>query len=211
MYKKLTITTIIILLLCITVSFAWMMDVIGPSGDLIVYEFDDSLYISPNNLKIDITVEENGEYVPLYSTDNEVNNLVCFENKAPGDIMKFSMKITNSTDLDITTAIIFSDITSNEIKFYDFVSVGIFATNGFEGDYKAPGIGEFLLIDNFPKDENRNPIINENNSAKFIESLVIPANNKEVEIRFYVRINHVADNSIQNKEFKIGKINFMSV
>ena len=52
MYKKLTITTIILLMLSITVSFAWMMDVMGPSGEIITVNFDNSIYVSPNNLKI---------------------------------------------------------------------------------------------------------------------------------------------------------------
>ena len=110
MYKKITITTIILLLLCITVSFAWMLDVIGPSGDAIVFNYDNSIYVSPNELKIDISVEENGEYVPIYTTENSENVLATFDNKAPGDVIKFSIKIYNLTDLTLSTSVLFSDI-----------------------------------------------------------------------------------------------------
>ena len=113
MYKKLTITTIILLMLSITVSFAWMMDVMGPSGEIITVNFDNSIYVSPNNLKIDIAIENNGDYIPSYSTENVENVLACFDNQAPGDVIKFSVKINNMTNTPISASI---KISSNSSK-----------------------------------------------------------------------------------------------
>ena len=156
MYKKLAITTILFLLLSITVSFAWMMDVIGPSGDVITFDFTDSVFVEPNNLVIDISVEKDGEYVSACNNTFEENSLVQFNNCAPGDILKFSVKLTNLTDLAISTSILFSDITSSNEDFYNYISIGVFSTNGFDNMYKAPEFSDFKIISKMKKDDNGN-------------------------------------------------------
>ncbi len=217
MYKKLSIATILLIMMTLTVSFAWMMDVIGPSGDALVFLFDKenntSIYVSPNNLEINISYEKNGEYVDAYSstkTDSE-NVLVSFNNKAPGDVIKFRVKIKNLTDLDITTSVLFSDINTNAPEFFDYIRIGIISYHGFTAISKLPPVEEFCLFDRLPEDyvyDYENP---KSTSVSFLKNLVIPPNQQEVEINFYIKIDHLADNSLQNKTFTIGKINFMCI
>ena len=213
MYKKLTITTIILLMLSITVSFAWMMDVMGPSGEIITVNFDNSIYVSPNNLKIDIAIENNGDYIPSYSTENAENVLASFANQAPGDVIKFSVKINNMTNTPISASILFSDIVSSNDDFYNYISAGVFSTNGFDNKFKAPTFDEFIFSDRMNKDENGKLIINDLNSITFIQELLIPPMGQEIEFKFYIRFKHSKENQnhLQNQTFTIGKINFMCV
>ena len=46
MYKKLSILTLLILILTITVSFAWMMELGGQRGHYVEFDYDKSIYIS---------------------------------------------------------------------------------------------------------------------------------------------------------------------
>lgn len=213
MYKKLTITTIILLLFTITVSFAWMMDIMGPSAEEVLINFDNSVYLSPNNLKIDISIEENGEYIPTYSSENVENVLACFDNQAPGDVLKFSVKINNLTNTPISTAISFSEMVASNDDFYNHIAVGLFYTNGFDNKYKAPEFNEFKLSERMNKDAEGNLIINDINSVNFIKELVIPPSGQEIEFRFYIKFDHTREsqNHLQNQTFTIGKINFMCI
>ena len=213
MYKKLSITTFIFLLLTITISFAWMIELEGPKGDTIIYQFDDSIHVSPNNLKIDVQFEEDGVYKPLYSTDNQTNSLASFRNSAPGDVIKFSVKINNLTEDTIETSIVFSEISSSIEDFYNYISIGIFSVSGFDRKHPAPSYEEFLITDRMDKDSSGNLIIEDQNSVLFLENLKIPPKGQEVEIKFYVRFNSIREsqNHLQNQWFTIGKMNFMFV
>ena len=213
MYKRLTIVTIVCLLLAITVSFAWMMEFAGNSGDLIEFNYEDSIYINPNDLDIDISIEINGSYVPVYSTKNEKNELVTFENAQPGDIFKYCVKIKNPTSNEIKTSILFSDITATEDDFYNNISLGIFSTKGFNAKYKAPKVDEFVISSRMEKDPAGNLITDGKHSVVFVEELIIPPDGDEVEIRFFVRFVSTRQNQnhLQNKKFTIGKINFMCI
>lgn len=213
MYKKLTITTFIFLILTISVSFAWMIDMMGPSGHIVTFHYDNEIHISPNNLQIEISTFQNGVYVPLYSTDNEKNVLALFENSAPGDVIRFRVKIKNLTENTISTSVVFSDISSDLDDFYNYISIGIFSTNGFDAKHKAPEIGEFKITERMKKDSNKNVIINEKNSITFIENLDVPPSGQEIEIKFYVRFDSIREsqNQLQGKIFTIGKINFMCI
>ena len=216
MYKKFTVLTIIFLLLTITVSFAWIMEINGPSGDLVSFDYEESIFIDSNNLDITISVEKNGTYVPLYSSSSETNVITKFENSAPGDVYKYSLKIRNLTTNPITTSIILSDISSSIDDFYNYISIGIFSTKGFDSKYKAPALTEFSILSKLPKDSDENVIIKEQNTITFLDNLKVPPmedENDSIEIKFYVRFNSIRDsqNYLQNQTFVIGKINFMCI
>ena len=216
MYKKLTVLTIIFILLTITVSFAWMMEINGPSGDLVSFDYNESIFIDSNDLEISISVEENGVYVPLYDSTNDSNVLTTFENSAPGDVYKYSLKIRNLTTNPITTSVILSDISSTIDDFYNYISIGIFSTKGFNTKYKAPALTEYFILSKFPEDSDKNVIIEEKNSITFLEELKIPPmedGDQPVEIKFYVRFNSIREsqNQLQGHSFTIGKINFLCI
>lgn len=211
MFKKLSITTLILLLLSITVSFAWMMDIAGVGGEVIQFKFDDSIYLSPTNLQVEIFYEKNGAYEKINSSDQSIDSLLILENCAPGDVFKFSIKLNNLTDFEINTAVSFTDIESTNDDLYNHISIGVFSTNGFDSKYKAPEFSDFTLASNMLKDEDGNLILNEKNSVSFINSLKIPPMGNEVEFKFFVRFDHskTDQNHLQNQTLTIGKINFV--
>ena len=214
MYKRLTILTIIFLLLTITVSFAWMMEINGPSGDLVSFDYDNSIFIDSSELEINISVEKNGTYVPLYSSTNENNEIAKFVNSAPGDVYKYSVKIRNLTTNPITTSVVLSDISTSHVDFFNYISVGIFSAKGFNSKYKDPDLTEFSVFSKLPKDKEIKT--NENYAITFLDSLKIPpmdSNDDPVEIKFYVRFDNIREsqNHLQKQSFVIGKINFMCI
>ena len=214
MYKKLTFLTLIFILLTITVSFAWMIEVNGPSGDLVSFDYEDAIFIDSSDLEIDIYVEKNGTYVPLYSSTNESNVITKFENSAPGDVYKYIVKIRNLTTNPISTSVVLSDISSSHVDFFNYISVGIFSTKGFTSKYKAPDLTEFTLLSKIPSDKEIK--VEDYYAVTFLESLQVPPMDNDddaIEIKFYVRFNSIRDsqNQLQNQTFTIGKINFMCI
>lgn len=216
MYKKMSITSIILLLLCISVSFAWMMDVIGPSGNSIVFNLNDQLYIASDELNIDISIEKENEFVPLYSyvSGEESNNeLIVFDNTIPGDTFKFSVDIKNKSDMPVSISVLFSDIISSHKDFLEYINIGLISVNGFANSKDAPKIEEFVFkekIDGYESDEYIfDP--EELMSIDFLNNITIPSGEAGVNIKFYIKLSVNASNSLQNQTFKIGKINFISV
>lgn len=216
MCKKMTITSIILLLMCITVSFAWMLDVVGPVASDVFFRFEDSLYVAPNELEIDIQIEENNEFVPLYAYANGVENenvLAKFDNQKPGDLLKFSMTIKNTSDLELNVSILFSEIVASHQDFYNYIDFGIISSKGFDNYLDAPTISDFILRDRIEgyNEETYDFSPDKAISISFLKNLKVPANDEGINIKFYIRLNINAGNSLQNQTFTIGKINFLCV
>ncbi len=215
MYKKMSITSIIILLLCISVSFAWMMDVIGPSGNSIVFNLDDKVYISADELNIDISIEKNNEYVPLYSyiSGEENNNeIIKFDNTIPGDTYKFSVDIKNTSDFAVSISVLFSEILASHQAFYEFINIGLISVDGFTNSKETPKIEEFVFKDKIENYGKQDYVFDPKKevSIDFLNNISIPAGEDGVNIKFYIRLNVDASNELQGQTFKIGKINFIS-
>ena len=213
MYKKLTITTIILILMCITVSFAWMMDVVGPSGNAVVFDYENALYVSSNNLEINISVEQNEQYIPLYryiEGEKNLNTLAVFDNKAPGDTIKFSINIKNTSDLEVTVSVLFSEILASHQDFLEFMEVGVISFSGMRKYKDSPIVEEFAIKDRITDYENFVFDPEKSISINFLNNLKIPVGEEGVNIKFYIRLSTKAENTLQNQTFKIGKINFIS-
>lgn len=215
MYKKMSITSIILLLLCISVSFAWMMDVIGPSGNSLVFNLDDKVYVATDELNIDIAIEKENEFVPLYkyiTGEENTNEIVKFDNTIPGDTYKFSVDIKNTSDFDVSISVLFSEIISSHQDFYEYISIGLISIDGFTNSRETPKIEEFVFkdkIENYGKDDYEFDSEKEV-SIDFLNNISIPAGEDGVNIKFYIRLSVNASNELQGQTFKIGKINFIS-
>ena len=101
MFKRFVhITTIIILMLAISVSFAWMVDVTAPSGHFPVLRFDEEkqLYIASNDVDIDLAVEENEEYRSIQNSKFAAKDIYNSENLGPGSTKKFKLTIKNDQE-----------------------------------------------------------------------------------------------------------------
>ena len=205
MFKRfIHITTIIMLMLAISVSFAWMVDVTAPNGHFPVLRFDEEnqLFIASNDVDIDLSVEENDEYHSIQNSKLQANDIYSSDNLGPGSTKKFKLTIKNNTDVDLNMSIVLSDILVSNDYFYETIYVGLFSTKGFYSPFEPPEINEYAL-----GDTNKLVVKDGEVSYNLINYFKIPGNYSEVEIRFYVRIDVKADNRLVNQNFKIGTIN----
>lgn len=200
MNKKLIhISAIIMCVLCIAVSFAWMIDITSPSGHFPTFRFDNTIYIASNNIDVQLEIEnEDGVYENIQTNAPE---LYSVNNVGPGHYTKYRMTITNRTDVEVNLSVILSEFTTSTEEFYKNTYVGVFSSQGFFSPYNPP--------------ENKEVNIYEalrNNTVTFIDYFRIP-NVKDVPVvvRFYVRIDHEAGNELMNQSLTIGKINFLTV
>ena len=227
MFKRfLHLTTIVILMLAISVSFAWMMDVTAPSGHYPVIRFDEDnkLYIASNDVDIDLLVEENDEYQPLFNskTKYEADDLYSVSNSGPGSSKKFKLVIKNNTDAELNMSVILSEFEMNCDLFLPHVYLGVFYTKGFYDKYVPPKTQEFALNDENKAtfkttiiDEENNVVEKEIVSYQLFDSFKIPGNYSTVEIGFYIRIGINIDsnvvNDLQNKYLYIKKMSFIII
>lgn len=204
MKKFMYFTSIIMLVLCISISFAWMIDVTAPSGLFPSFNFDKTIYVASNDVTIDLQVEEEEGYVSI--SEYEGNGLYSVKNLGPGSIKKYKIVITNNTDVEVNMSIVLSNIETTIQDFYDYAYVGVFSTKGFDFPYVAPTTSDLNFKENIKiNDENGVGTIN------FVDNFVVPGKKSTVEIRFYIRIGVEAGNEIQSQSLTINTINFLCV
>ena len=234
--KLILISNIIIIMFCITISFAWMDDMVGYKTnrfitmifgkDIFGNQSNTHLFVAPNSIDVDLYVEENDGY-KLISGPDYTQNLYSKNNLGPDDIVRYNMVITNKTLVDANVSIMLTNILTNYEKLYEYVYIGIISSKGFVYPYEPPKIGnddsvnEFRLSDNIMEggfDDGMGDTSTKK-AANLVDNVVIPCAtfDKEteittyqpVEIRFYIRIDHTAKNDIQNKFLKIENMSFM--
>lgn len=200
MNKKLIhISAIIMCVLCIAVSFAWMIDVTSPTGHFPTLRFDNTIYIASNNVEVKLEIEnKDGVYENIKTNNGE---LYSVNNVGPGHYTKYRMTLTNKTDIEVNLSVILSDFSTSTEEFYKNAYVGVFSSSGFYYPYNAPENKELNIYDSL-----------QNNTVTFIDYFSIPnIKDEPVVVRFYVRIDHEAGNELMNQSLKIGKINFLTV
>lgn len=199
MKKTIYLASIISLILLISISFAWMMDLVAPSGHFPVLKFDKTLTVATNDVDVELSTEIDGEYVLI---DDVKSSKGLFEtsNLGPGSIQKYKVNITNKTNTEMNMSLVFSDIKASDKVFYDSIYIGIFSTKGFEQQLNAPSICEFRLSDNLSS-----------GSCPLTENFTLPRNYASVELRFYIRIDHNAGNEIQKQWLSFSKFNVVII
>jgi hypothetical protein len=189
-----------------------MLDVTAPEGHFPTLRFDDTISVASNSLEVEIDVEEDHVYKPIADSTSLNNSLYQNKNVGPGTVTKYNMKLTNTSNVEQNVSVVLSEITASIIEMYDFIYIGIFSTSGFYFPYESPATTELSVKESLPSDyvfgESRYATIN------FIDYFAIPPATIEpytVQIKFYIRIDYRADNRLQEQNFSIGKINFVSI
>ncbi len=202
------------LLLCITLSFAWMTELDSEEGRFLYLQYDKSLYSAATEMEAELYLLEtqivDGEEVLVYSDpqptyETNPNALISSENFAPGDYRLYALKLKNKTNAPMTVSVNLAKLQGDEL-FWDYMNVGVSGSVGFNNDYPAPAIEEFAMAERATA----------NGDVNFIRLLELPptadanANDNFVEIRFYIRFSHTAVNELQDKSFKIGVVNVLA-
>ncbi len=203
---------IIGLLLCITVSFAWIKETDEqkiPVGVAPYFQFDkdrgNSHAIAGSQIS---TYFYYGDDTEHSSSSDDPAGAPCINisNFAPGSREIFVIEIKNKSAEDSVVAMSFSDMSytgydgdvSKLRNFFSNFYVGIIGTEGFTDTNKAPVIEDMSLGEEY-----------DNGAVAVFSDVVVPAGNS-VKIRFYIRFSSSVGNEYQGKDFKIGKINIVS-
>ena len=212
MKKKIfSLLTIICLLLTITISFAWMVDIDIIRGNDFRFGFgngvgeDDLLYVAPNDVEVELEKVGNG---------NLTHDLIS-GNMAPGDILRFRVILTNKSEFDMTLNMLLSKINfnlnSSELEAYsEFLNniyIGVYNVTGINHPYLPPRIYEDNLK-NLTKADIHN--VNDNLSCQFVERFILPAKAK-VNVAFFIRLDSKAEAILENKQISIGKLDVMAI
>ena len=121
MFKKVTYyLSLIMLILCVSVSFAWMLDIPSQIGHHPVLRFDDTISIASNDATVTVEIDEDGKYVSL-EEKHTVSGLYEVKNAAPGTTTKYRIVIKNNTDVELSMSIIFSEIKASLEEFYEHI------------------------------------------------------------------------------------------
>ena len=201
------------LLLCITLSFAWITELDAREGRYLHIQYDKSLYsaaaemdarlyhlVEPSQPDGEVTYED---ITQRYESAPDA--LFSTENFAPGEYRLFALRLQNKTNTPMSISINLAKLEGDPL-FLDHMKIGISGSAGFSDDYPAPVIEEFAMADR----------ASENGDVTFVEYLMLPPtedpslNDNIVEIKFYIRFSHTAVNELQDKIFKIGVINVLA-
>lgn len=213
MFKKVRhIVTALGLLLCITLSFAWMTELDSKYGRYINLYYNNSLYSAAVEMdaRLYLLTEDSDQsgnvtYEDItYRYEDAPDAFFSTENFAPGDYKLFALKMQNKTSLPINVSVNLAKIEGDPL-FWEHVNLGLLDSTGFDGDFEAPKIEEFPMADRATAGGN----------VTLADLLLPPTEDASlednvVEIRFYVRFSHTAVNELQDKVFKIGVINVMA-
>lgn len=202
------------LLLCITLSFAWMTELDNKNqGRFLYLQYDKSLYSAANEMDAWLyhLVEPDGldgemSYADITKRHEDApENFFTTENFAPGDYRLFSIKLQNKTTSPMSVSVNLAKIEGDPL-FWKHVNVGISGSYGFSKEYPAPMIEEFSM-------EDRS---NDNGDVSLAKLLELPpmtegdSDSNIVEIMFYIRFSHTAVNELQNKVLTIGVVNVLA-
>lgn len=201
------------LLLCITLSFAWITELDAREGRYLHIQYDKSLYsaaaemdarlyhlVEPSQPDGEVTYED---ITQRY--EDAPDALFSTENFAPGEYRLFALRLQNKTNTPMSISINLAKLEGDPL-FLDHMNIGVSGSAGFSDDYPAPVIEEFAMADR----------ASENGDVTFVEYLMLPPtedpslNDNIVEIKFYIRFSHTAVNELQDKIFKIGVINVLA-
>ena len=203
--RKKLIISILSLVLCILVTFAWINELQNPEGRVMALRFNDaSIATSDLIVKLSVNVTED-EFVDITKLCEDVpeETLEPYDDFAPGSRKKFKVDITNISASPITLRIILSDIICEEEELRDCIIIG---TNGFAGfttDYPPPTVQNKMLSDG----------MDDTDSFVLIENVEIPPNNVDapVTIYFYFMFAASGTENLEDKSFSVGTINFLTL
>ncbi len=202
---------IIGLLLCITVSFAWMNEnnenipvARYPAFDF--YSAGKNLSVAGNDIVASVYYMDGDEKVLMSSSDDLTEEPVfeVTDDFAPGDREIFVMEITNNAPQSAVVSMSFSEIEeqlkqSTDPSIVDQLYIGIVSTDGFDLQNKAPVLEDTCFGDLYTR-----------GVIPVFSNISVPGNSKTVSIRFYIRFSSQAGNEFMDRDFQIGKIDIIA-
>ena len=204
--KKYLLIFVYILLLGITVSFAWMLSNeinIVESVNIDYNKEGNNLVVAPKNLEVKIYMaDENG-------VDQLVTDRIKFKGIAPHSVVPFKIRFKNNTSKPVKVDVALSGITSTRSDLLDVVFVSAVASTGW-GDYSyterpAP-IYEKLSVSSATQEEDETIY-----SFKFLQNFSVPPtigdNYLEMSCYFYfdgeTMMNYHQDTILSIGQFRI--------
>lgn len=203
--RKKLIISILSLILCVLVTFAWINEMQNPEGRVLALRFNDASVASSELIvKLSANVNESVyDDITKLCDDVPDKTLESFQNFAPGSRQKFRVDLTNLSDTAMSVRIILSDIICEDEELQETIIIGTNGFHGFGADYPAPMVQNKVLADG----------MDATGSFVLLEHVEIPPNNVDepVSIYFYVMFSAAGSENLENKSFSIGTINFLTI
>lgn len=202
--RKKLIISILSLVLCILVTFAWINELQNPEGRVLALRFNDaSIASSELIVKLSSNVDDDRFSDITKLCDEVPQTLEQYTNFAPGSRQKFKVDITNLSSSSVTLRIILSDIICEKQELKDCIIIGTNGFDGFTANYPQPPVQNKILSDGM--DDTGNFVL--------MDSVEIPPHNIDapVSVYFYVMFSAAGNEDLENESFSIGTINFLTL
>ena len=202
-FKRL-IVPVIMLFLCISLTFAWINELQNPAGRYLNFVFEDGkAVVTDTDIEVrmyrDVTGADNFEDITEMFVSDSLKNLAVIENFAPGARQKFKVEITNTGDIPLSLQMVLSNITCESELLQKYLIVGTGGFEGFTAEYPAPALWQ---------DTMKNCLDGE--SISLVDGAVVP-DNATVTIYFYVMFSRTATEEVADCNFTIGSVNFIAL
>lgn len=202
--KKLLIS-ILSLLTCIFVTFAWINEMQNPEGRVMALRLNDaSVASSELMVKLYSNVEGDAfeDITKLYD-ESDPQELESYDNFAPGSRKKFRVDLTNLSDSPLTLRMILSDIVCEDEELRECIIIGTNGFAGFTAEYPQPAVENKVLSEG----------MDASSSFTLIDHVQIPPNNADapVSVYFYVMFSAAGSENLEEHTFSIGTINFLTL
>ena len=203
--RKKLIISILSLILCVLVTFAWINEMQNPEGRVMALRFNDAS-VASSELMVKLASNVDGDVfndITKLCDDVPEKTLEGFQNFAPGTRQKFRVDITNLGESAVSVRVILSDIICDNQELRESIIIGTNGFAGFNNDYPAPMVQNRLLSDG----------MDEGGSFVLLDQVEIPPHNVDepVSIYFYVMFSAAGSENLENMSFSIGTINFLTI
>jgi hypothetical protein len=197
--------SILSLLTCIFVTFAWINEMQNPEGRVMALRLNDAS-VASSELMVKLYANVEGETfddITKLCDESDAKELESYDNFAPGSRKKFRVDITNLSNSPLTLRMILSDIICENEELQNSIIIGTNGFDGFNTEYQAPAVENKRLADG----------MDSNGGFILVESVEIPPNNvdKPVSIYFYVMFAASGSEALEDMSFSIGTINFLTL
>lgn len=208
--KKKIIISVLSLLLCVLVSFAWINEIQIHQGRVLALRFTDATQnpatVATSELTVKLSVnvtEEIYDEITQTREDDEAATLASYNDFAPGSRKKFKLEITNNSKDPTTLRIVLTDIICDNEELRNSIIIGTNGFAGFDAEYPAPEVQNKRLSDGTKDSDN----------FVLVDHVELPPAtlNKTVTIYFYVMFSAAGSENLEDMTFSIGTINFLSL
>ena len=203
--NKHILISVLSLILCILVSFAWINELQNPMGRVLALRFNDAA-IANSELEVRLAVnvdDDKFEDITKLREDDSDSNLESYSNFAPGSRKKFRVDIKNLSNSSVTLRVFLSDIICENTDLQDHIILGTNGFDGFDSNYPAPAVQTKRLSDG----------MDDVGGFVLVDSVEIPphGDGESVSIYFYIIFAASGSEDLENTSFSIGTINFLTL